>query len=63
MTHDYARCADGRYGCPRADTCARMLPSDVPHALHVDFWLGVSAMGDEECRYYIARHAMGEGAR
>ena len=62
LPNDYARCADGQHGCPRADTCARMLPADVPLMdvpliSLVDFWVASRFMGDDECGHYIQRDA------
>lgn len=59
LPNDFARCADGQYGCPRVETCARMIkPPNVPLAAFVDFWVATSFMGDDECGYYIKRDAL-----
>lgn len=53
MPDDIALCADGLDDCPRADQCARTLPSSQSHALYVYFWM--SLLDGQQCSNFVPR--------
>ena len=57
MTDDLTRCADGPGNCPRADQCARTLPSAREYALYVYFWFSLPE--GQQCSHYVPREAQG----
>lgn len=53
MTDDLTRCADGPGHCPKAEQCARTLPSPKQYALYAYFWFAIPE--GQQCVNFVPR--------